>query len=151
MLLSVRYLHRITIFENADRYSHGWCGASPAHCGEGCTSGPCTGTTTTAEPVITVSTSAPTATGVATSNGQCGSQNGGATCAGWAPGECCSMYGWCGDSCEFISGFSDVSVLIGLLQRRIVVMDARVGHVREVPQHPGPRLLPSATAVALRL
>lgn len=53
------------------------------------------------EPVISVPSDTenpPKATGDPTTNGSCGSQNNGMTCAGWALGECCSMYGWCGDS-----------------------------------------------------
>jgi len=35
-----------------------------------------------------------------TTDGTCGKQNGGKTCKGWPLGECCSPYGWCGDTTD---------------------------------------------------
>jgi hypothetical protein len=34
-------------------------------------------------------------------DGTCGKQKGDTTCAGWPMGECCSMYGWCGNTGTF--------------------------------------------------
>ncbi|KAI5777380.1 putative galactose oxidase [Geopyxis carbonaria] len=95
-----------SIYKGACCSSYGWCGETPAHCGPGCTSGPCSTLNTatssaaisTGEPVISVSSSKPTASGISTKNGSCGKQHGGRTCTGWKKGECCSMYGWCGDT-----------------------------------------------------
>ncbi|KAG0132211.1 glyoxal oxidase N-terminus-domain-containing protein [Tuber indicum] len=66
----------------------GWCGNTPAYCGAGCISG-CTSTSAGG------GTPAPTG-GAARPDGRCGTEFGGATCAGSAFGTCCSQYGWCG-------------------------------------------------------
>ena len=44
------------------------------------------------------SISNPNPTGVPTTDGTCGATNGGKTCVGWPQGECCSMYGFCGNT-----------------------------------------------------
>ncbi|KAF8470060.1 glyoxal oxidase N-terminus-domain-containing protein [Kalaharituber pfeilii] len=65
--------------------ANGWCGNTADHCGVGCISG-CT------------TTPPPPTTGGATTDGKCGRDNGGKTCVGWSTGECCSLYGWCGNT-----------------------------------------------------
>ncbi|KAL3420256.1 WSC domain-containing protein [Phlyctema vagabunda] len=57
---------------------------------------------TSGEPIIApvTSTLAPSvqATGVPTADGTCGSSNNGTVCGNWPQGNCCSMYGFCGDT-----------------------------------------------------
>lgn len=77
-----------TVYTGSCCSAAGWCGNTAAHCGTGCQSG-CGAT----PPPTT-----PPAAGTPTTDGSCGSTNGGTTCAGWGTGECCSMYGWCGNS-----------------------------------------------------
>ncbi|CAG8975951.1 hypothetical protein HYALB_00007082 [Hymenoscyphus albidus] len=97
-----------------------FCGKTEGHClkangcQNGCTDGGNTGIkggdgpaapaptaspATTGEPVIAPATStAPphvVATAAATTDGSCGSTNGGTVCGNWANGNCCSMYGFC--------------------------------------------------------
>lgn len=75
-----------TVYKGSCCSSAGWCGNTADHCGTGCVSG-CTSTTPP-----------PTGTGTPTTDGTCGRDNGGKTCVGWSTGECCSMYGWCGNT-----------------------------------------------------
>lgn len=64
---------------------YGWCGGSSAHCGAGCQAG--FGTCLSrAQPISTDGTCSST------------SQNGDATCAGSASGNCCSEWGYCGST-----------------------------------------------------
>ncbi|ATZ50700.1 Bcgo1 [Botrytis cinerea B05.10] len=103
--------------------SYGYCGSTTDHClaSNGCQNG-CTGsqsssaakTTTTAaagsapsssttqEPVIApvTSTLTPAAASSApvTTDGSCGTANGGTVCGNWVNGNCCSMYGFCGST-----------------------------------------------------
>ncbi|CZR63858.1 related to glyoxal oxidase precursor [Phialocephala subalpina] len=60
------------------------------------------GTTTSQEPVIgTVSATMPpesTATAAVTTDGTCGAGNGNTVCGNWPNGNCCSMYGFCGNT-----------------------------------------------------
>jgi hypothetical protein len=42
------------------------------------------------------------AAGAPTKDGTCGKQKGDTTCVGWPTGECCSMYGWCGNTGKFL-------------------------------------------------
>ncbi|KAH8797670.1 bacteriodes thetaiotaomicron symbiotic chitinase [Xylogone sp. PMI_703] len=58
--------------------SAGFCGNTPAHCGSGCQSGPCT-------------------IGGVTTDGTCGSANHFTTCGDWPQGSCCSSAGFCGN------------------------------------------------------
>lgn len=76
---------------------YGWCGATPAHCGDGCLSGCNSGAEpSTAEPAP-VSPSTPAGAAAPRADGRCGNDFGGATCdAEAAYGGCCSAYGYCG-------------------------------------------------------
>jgi hypothetical protein len=86
---------------------HRYCGSTPAHCGQGCQNGCSNGSpaqsqipaTTTAEPVIVPQTGTaspnPEAT---TTDGTCGTSNGNTVCGDWPNGNCCSMYGFCGNT-----------------------------------------------------
>lgn len=70
--------------------SYGWCGNTPAHCGDGCQSG--CGNTTPAQP------SQP-AGAAPRDDGRCGKDFGGASCDAKGPyGGCCSSYGYCGST-----------------------------------------------------
>ena len=75
---------------------YGWCGNTPAHCGDGCLSGCNNG----AEPSVAQPAATPApAPGAAAprDDGRCGKDFGGATCdAKGAYGGCCSSYGYCG-------------------------------------------------------
>ncbi|KAF1831063.1 glycoside hydrolase/deacetylase [Decorospora gaudefroyi] len=66
---------------------YGWCGSSTDHCGTGCQSdfGNCG------------SSSSATPNGIVSPDGSCGGAKG-YTCVGFSEGECCSQYGWCGQS-----------------------------------------------------
>ncbi|RPA80933.1 galactose oxidase [Ascobolus immersus RN42] len=72
---------------------YGYCGGSAAHCGVGCQNGCDGGDPTSSAPI-----GEPTASIPITKDGTCGRTNGGAICMGWPQGECCSMYGFCGDT-----------------------------------------------------
>lgn len=76
-----------TVYKGSCCSAAGWCGNTVDHCGTGCVSG-CTSTTPPPQ----------TSTGTPTTDGTCGRDNGGKTCVGWSTGECCSMYGWCGNT-----------------------------------------------------
>ncbi|KAF1834234.1 hypothetical protein BDW02DRAFT_579755 [Decorospora gaudefroyi] len=88
---------------------YGWCGNSNLHCQTGCQAGfgKC-GAQPSASPSASVSVSAsstgpvPTPTGPTTTDGSCGASNNGMTCIGFVGpdglSECCSEYGWCGNS-----------------------------------------------------
>ncbi|KAH8723929.1 glyoxal oxidase N-terminus-domain-containing protein [Phaeosphaeriaceae sp. PMI808] len=78
--------------------SYGWCGNTPAHCGDGCLSGCNNGAQpSSAQPVATPTTT-PNAPGPR-DDGRCGKDFGGATCdAKGAYGGCCSSYGYCGST-----------------------------------------------------
>ncbi|KXH34486.1 chitin recognition protein [Colletotrichum simmondsii] len=67
---------------------YNYCGNTTAHCDTGCQSGfgKCSGTG------VNVAVSL---------NGNCGSTNGGSTCAGSTFGNCCSAYGYCGSTSAF--------------------------------------------------
>ncbi|KAL7274155.1 hypothetical protein RUND412_002955 [Rhizina undulata] len=98
-----------TVYTGTCCSQYGWCGNTPAHCGDGCLSGcTVTGTTTTATPVTTAAVESSTASGTAArSDGRCGTAYGGATCTGSAFGGCCSEYGYCGttvDHCLVANG-----------------------------------------------
>lgn len=75
---------------------YGWCGATPAHCGDGCLSGCNNG----AEPTTVKPAATPKPETGATAprdDGRCGKEFNGATCdAKGAYGGCCSSYGYCG-------------------------------------------------------
>jgi hypothetical protein len=75
---------------------YGWCGATPAHCGDGCLSGCNNGAQpSSAQPVASAAPNAP----APRSDGRCGKDFGGATCdANGAYGGCCSSYGYCGST-----------------------------------------------------
>ncbi|KAL1607853.1 hypothetical protein SLS60_002791 [Paraconiothyrium brasiliense] len=99
----------------------GWCGTSDAYCGTGCNAlfGTCAGSSAVSSavvstsavadavsstPVVASSASAPAAsatgvTGKQTTDGTCGSTSG-FNCIGWSEGECCSTYGWCGNTAD---------------------------------------------------
>ncbi|KAI5852558.1 glyoxal oxidase N-terminus-domain-containing protein [Morchella snyderi] len=91
---------------------YGYCGATDSHClpANGCQSG-CTGTTpvtpvtpvesstTTGEPVLGSPTPSAVPVGPPSTDGTCGHSNTPAyTCTGFSLGECCSMYGFCGNT-----------------------------------------------------
>ena len=71
---------------------NGFCGNTTAYCGSGCQSGPCVGTSTP---------SASPTPGAVTTNGSCGSQNGGTVCGNWPSGSCCSPAGFCGNTTAY--------------------------------------------------
>ncbi|KAF2856855.1 carbohydrate-binding module family 18 [Plenodomus tracheiphilus IPT5] len=74
---------------------YGWCGNTPAHCGDGCQSG--CGKDTPAPAPPKPSTAATPATAAPRDDGRCGKDFGGASCdAKGAYGGCCSSYGYCG-------------------------------------------------------
>ncbi|RDL31534.1 DUF1929-domain-containing protein [Venustampulla echinocandica] len=91
---------------------YGYCGSTPNHCSlsngcqNGCSkvgnSGAPPSSTTSGEPVIgpVTTTMAPgaTATAKVTTDGTCGSSNGNTVCGDWPNGNCCSMYGFCGNT-----------------------------------------------------
>lgn len=93
---------------------YGYCGVTDDHClvSNGCQSG-CTGaspsdqapvasTATSQEPKIipVTSTAAAGATSAAavTADGTCGLMNNNTVCGDWKNGNCCSLYGYCGNS-----------------------------------------------------
>lgn len=88
-----------TIYTGTCCSQYGWCGNTPAHCGDGCVSG-CSGTPTTGpaspsssqEPVLGPPSAAP-ANGQDTTDGTCGAGNGNTVCGDWPQGSCCSLYG----------------------------------------------------------
>ncbi|TAQ89518.1 hypothetical protein B7494_g2162 [Chlorociboria aeruginascens] len=89
-----------------------YCGTTSDHClvSNGCQSG-CTdastsstppSSTTTGEPVISAVTStlasSAAATAPVTTDGTCGTSNNNEVCGNWPNGNCCSMYGFCGNT-----------------------------------------------------
>ncbi|KAE9370869.1 carbohydrate-binding module family 18 [Stipitochalara longipes BDJ] len=107
-----------TVYTGGCCSQYGWCGNTPDYCGTGCISG-CTqsstagsggvnvgavapSTTTTQEPVIgglsTTMEPGAAATGAVTTDGTCGAGNGNTVCGNWPNGNCCSMYGFCGNT-----------------------------------------------------
>ncbi|KAF1838726.1 DUF1929-domain-containing protein [Decorospora gaudefroyi] len=80
-----------TVYSGTCCSQYGWCGGSPAHCGDGCQSG----CGNAAEPT-SVKVTAPTKA-AARDDGRCGKDFGGASCDASGPyGGCCSSYGYCG-------------------------------------------------------
>ncbi|KAF2743395.1 carbohydrate-binding module family 18 protein [Sporormia fimetaria CBS 119925] len=86
---------------------YGYCGRTKDYCGKGCNPlfGTCTSAPTTGHtnnPTPTSQSSAPSATGVVSTNARCGytydAMPGGMTCLGSKFGDCCSQYGYCGSS-----------------------------------------------------
>ncbi|KAH7135567.1 hypothetical protein B0J11DRAFT_393696, partial [Dendryphion nanum] len=77
---------------------YGWCGASTAHCGAGCQNpfGTCSGSPTTLA-TITGTAPEPTSTIRVSLDGLCGGTTG-QTCQGSDFGNCCSEYGYCGNT-----------------------------------------------------
>ncbi|KAK9463832.1 glyoxal oxidase N-terminus-domain-containing protein [Lipomyces oligophaga] len=70
--------------------AYGYCGNTTDHCGTGCQSGDCTDEdddTTTTSSNVTV-------------DGTCGSEYGGTVCGDWYLGNCCSAYGYCGNTTD---------------------------------------------------
>ena len=87
-----------TVYTGTCCSQYGWCGNTPAHCGNGCVSG-CSNTvegasspTSSQEPVLGAPSTAP-ANGKDTSDGTCGAGNGNTVCGNWPQGACCSLYG----------------------------------------------------------
>lgn len=86
---------------------YGYCGSTPDHClaSNGCQS-ECTNASTAVapassqEPVIApvTRTAAAAQATATTTDGTCGSSNGGEVCGNWPAGNCCSMYGFCGNT-----------------------------------------------------
>jgi hypothetical protein len=79
---------------------YGYCGSSDSYCGSGCQSGFGTCSNTVSQPV--------------SSSALCGEANGGVTCLGSHFGNCCSQYGYCGNSDSYCgagcqSGFGTCS------------------------------------------
>lgn len=87
-----------TVYEGTCCSQYGWCGGSPAHCGDGCQSGCNNG----AEPTVVTPVATPKPETGATAprdDGRCGKDFNGATCdANGAYGGCCSSYGYCGNT-----------------------------------------------------
>ncbi|KAF2034342.1 DUF1929-domain-containing protein [Setomelanomma holmii] len=85
-----------TVYTGTCCSQYGWCGNTPAHCGDGCLSSCNNG----AQPSVVQPAATPTpATGGAAprDDGRCGKDFGDATCdANGAYGGCCSSYGYCG-------------------------------------------------------
>ncbi|KAF2254806.1 carbohydrate-binding module family 18 [Trematosphaeria pertusa] len=82
-----------TVYTGTCCSQYGWCGNTPAHCGEGCLSGCTSGASSSVRPsqVATPTGTAPR------SDGRCGKDFGGATCdSNGEYGGCCSQYGYCG-------------------------------------------------------
>jgi hypothetical protein len=87
----------------------GWCGTTTDHCGTGCQNvfGVCgssdkwSSSAAVASP--TAASSAPAASasiqGKPSTDGSCGGTSG-SNCLGWSEGECCSQYGWCGNTAD---------------------------------------------------
>ncbi|KAH9882915.1 hypothetical protein J1614_000281 [Plenodomus biglobosus] len=78
---------------------YGWCGATTAHCGNGCQAGfgncgSSAGGANSTNPSLPAANSTNTA-GTVSTDATCGGTNG-YTCIGFAEGECCSSYGFCG-------------------------------------------------------
>lgn len=85
-----------TVYTGTCCSPYGWCGNTPAHCGDGCQSG----CTQDAPPAARspAATNTPT-TAAPRDDGRCGSTFGGASCdAKGAYGGCCSSYGYCGST-----------------------------------------------------
>ncbi|KAM3087039.1 hypothetical protein ACMFMG_001149 [Clarireedia jacksonii] len=100
--------------------SYGYCGSTQDHClvangcQSGCTDGtstttaspatstPATSTSSSQEPKISPATStlpaAAASSAPVTTDGSCGVANGNTVCGNWVNGNCCSMYGFCGNS-----------------------------------------------------
>lgn len=79
-----------TVYSGTCCSSYGWCGSTPAHCGDGCQSG-CEKKDADPKP-----STGGAASGVR-DDGRCGKDFGGATCDANGPyGGCCSEYGYCG-------------------------------------------------------
>ncbi|CBX94899.1 similar to glyoxal oxidase [Plenodomus lingam JN3] len=77
--------------------SYGWCGNTPAHCGDGCQSG--CNKDTPAPPAPKPSTAGTPAAAAPRDDGRCGKDFGGASCDAKGPyGGCCSSYGYCGST-----------------------------------------------------
>ncbi|KAI4687419.1 hypothetical protein J4E81_008270 [Alternaria sp. BMP 2799] len=95
---------------------YGFCGNTDGHCGVGCQAGfgkcgnngtaPSSGSGSASQPAATgasSSASAPTSAPsglVTTTDGSCGGTSG-FTCVGFADGECCSQYGFCGKTTDY--------------------------------------------------
>ncbi|KAK1726336.1 polysaccharide deacetylase [Colletotrichum acutatum] len=104
--------------------SAGWCGNTADHCGAACqplygncqisgaSSSPApvsSASSSAAVPTPSVTSSAPATTGTAASpplstNGRCGTTQGGATCISEPGATCCSQYGWCGATTDHCGG-----------------------------------------------
>jgi len=79
-----------TVYTGTCCSQYGWCGNSPAHCGDGCLSGCSNG----AEPAPIYTPTPGTGADAPRGDGRCGTEFGGATCdAEGAYGGCCSSYG----------------------------------------------------------
>ncbi|RDW61559.1 hypothetical protein BP5796_11451 [Coleophoma crateriformis] len=96
---------------------NGFCGSTADHClvSNGCQNG-CAGSSssvsqskgttlssaTTGEPIIapvtSTASSIATSTAAVTTDGSCGTSNNNTICGDWPQGNCCSMYGYCGDT-----------------------------------------------------
>ncbi|KNG47370.1 carbohydrate-binding module family 18 protein [Stemphylium lycopersici] len=80
-----------TVYSGTCCSQYGWCGSTPAHCGESCQSG-CDNKPAAPQPSV-----AQPAGSKARDDGRCGKDFGGATCDANGPfGGCCSSYGYCG-------------------------------------------------------
>ncbi|KAF2270809.1 galactose oxidase [Lojkania enalia] len=89
-----------TIYTGSCCSQYGWCGNTPAHCGEGCISG-CTNNSpsSSAKPAATSSGVVAPSGAAPRDDGRCGKDFGGATCDPKGPyGGCCSQYGYCGST-----------------------------------------------------
>ncbi|CAI6335865.1 unnamed protein product [Periconia digitata] len=74
---------------------YGWCGSTPAHCGDGCLSG----CANKADDTATAAADDEPPAVAARDDGRCGKDFGGASCdANGAYGGCCSSYGYCGST-----------------------------------------------------
>lgn len=89
-----------TVYKGTCCSSYGWCGETPAHCGEGCLSGCNNGAEPSSVKPVATSSKAPAASAVAPrADGRCGKEFGGATCDPKGEyGGCCSSYGYCGST-----------------------------------------------------
>ncbi|KAK2038719.1 glycoside hydrolase/deacetylase [Colletotrichum somersetense] len=84
---------------------YGYCGSTVDHCGTGCQAayGNCTTTTTASSAAVlaTAAASSSASPAVLTSlDGNCGTKAGNTSCAGSAFGNCCSQYGYCGNTVD---------------------------------------------------
>ncbi|KAF2471824.1 uncharacterized protein BDR25DRAFT_342443 [Lindgomyces ingoldianus] len=82
---------------------YGWCGSSPDHCGAGCQGlfGTCNSSPSTLA-TVTGTAPQPTSTQKVSLDGSCGG-TGGQTCLGSVFGDCCSEYGYCGNTALYCS------------------------------------------------